>query len=109
MKRMFKVISPMEKRDGGTWWLRCGSGFVNKDNSINIYLDALPISSKGGGVTLQLRELSEDELRESREKRASTSSYSARGTLGQNSFTPDALGSFQPPSDTGVAADAVPF
>ncbi len=73
-KRMFKVIAPMAKKDGGTWWLRCGSGFANKDNSINIYLDALPLGQQQ--ITLQLRELTEEELRERSDRRAS---YSARG------------------------------
>ena len=98
-KRMFKVISPVDKDGGGTWWLRCGSAFVNKDNSINVYLDAMPLRTKPGeGVKLQLREYTEDELRERSEKK---STYSARGTL-----TPD----FTPPAQTGLgAADAVPF
>ena len=39
-KRMFKVISPIEK-NGNKWWMRCGSGFENKDASINLYLNAL--------------------------------------------------------------------
>jgi hypothetical protein len=68
---MYKVISPMEGRDGAKWWLRCGSGFVNKDDSINIYLTALPLNTKDGQVTLQLRELTEEDLRQSAEKRAS--------------------------------------
>jgi len=98
-KRMFKVISPVDKDGGGTWWLRCGSAFVNKDNSINVYLDALPLRTKPGeGVKLQLREYTEDELRERAEKK---STYSARGTLAHD---------FTPPAQTGLAAvDAVPF
>ena len=98
MKRQFKVIAPMEKDDGGTYWMRCGTAFVNKDNSINVYLDAMPLKNKDG-VKLQLRELTEDELRERAEKRAT---YSARGTLNAP------LGTFQPPSATATA-DGVPF
>jgi len=116
VKRMFKVISPMDKRDGsGVWWLRCGNAYVNKDNSINVYLDAVPVPQKDGGVKLQLRELTEEDLRESREKRASgsssssgSSSYSARGTV-QGSFAPDAIGTFMPPTNDSAAADGVPF
>jgi hypothetical protein len=55
---MFKVICPVEKRGGGTYWMRMGSAFTNKDDSINIYLDAVPKNFQ-----LQLRELDEDELR----------------------------------------------
>src|SRR5262245_26926533 len=57
-KRMFKVICPIEKRGGGTYWMRMGTGFTNKDDSINIYLDALPKNFQ-----LQLREMDEEDLR----------------------------------------------
>jgi hypothetical protein len=55
---MFKVISPIEKKGGGQWWMRVGSAFTNKDDSINIYLDAWPKNFQ-----LQLRELDEEDLR----------------------------------------------
>jgi hypothetical protein len=79
-KRMYKVISPIEGRDGHKWWLRCGSGFVNKDESINVYLNALPLTTKDGQVTLQLRELTEEDLRQSAEKRASFAPRSGPGS-----------------------------
>jgi hypothetical protein len=63
---MFKVISPIERRDGSKFWMRCGSAFTNKDDSINVYLDAVPV---GKGVTLQLRELTEEDLREREQRR----------------------------------------
>ena len=51
-KQMFKVMCPIEKKDGtGTYWGRAGVGYRNKDESINLYLDFLPINGK-----LQLRE-----------------------------------------------------
>lgn len=65
MKRMFKVLCPVPKKDGGTWWMRLGSAFTNKDDSINVYLDAIPKDGK-----FQLRELDENELREREERRA---------------------------------------
>ena len=99
-KRMFKVISPIDRKDGGKFWLRCGTAYVNKDNSINVYLEALPLGATKegqGGVTLQLRELTDDELRERAEKKAQ---YANRGTL-----------NLQPPVQPGPggAVDAVPF
>jgi hypothetical protein len=98
-KRMFKVISPIEKGDGDKYWLRCGTGFVNKDNSINVYLDAMPLRIKQGeGVTLQLREFTDDELRERAEKKAS---YAARGTLGHLNVAA--------PANSAGTSDAVPF
>jgi hypothetical protein len=71
---MFKVISAIEKKDGGKYWMRLGSAFTNKDDSINIYLDALPKN-----FTLQLRELDEEDLRR-REG-------SPRSSLGMTSLT----------------------
>jgi hypothetical protein len=95
-KVMFKVISPIDKRDGSKFWMSCGVGYRNKDQSINMYIDALPVATGKDGrpLTLQLREVTEEELRERREKRerasgggygggshSSSSSYSSRGTL----------------------------
>ncbi|HEY5921687.1 MAG TPA: hypothetical protein VIV11_08445 [Kofleriaceae bacterium] len=99
-KRMFKVISPIDKRDGGKFWLRCGVAYVNKDNSINVYLEAMPLVQQkdGHGVTLQLREFTEEELRASAEKKAT---YASRGTLANDYSTPPPTG--------GSALDAVPF
>lgn len=57
MKKMFKVLCPISKKDGSTFWMRVGSGFLNKDESINIFLDAFPKDGK-----LQLREFDEGEL-----------------------------------------------
>jgi hypothetical protein len=61
-KKMYKVISPIEKRGGGTYWLRVGSAFTNKDDSINLYLDAMP-APNGKSFQLQIRELTEEDLR----------------------------------------------
>ena len=67
MKKMFKVLCPMEGRNGNKWWMRLGTGFPNKDESINIYLDAIPTHA---GFTLQLREVTEEDMRQSAERRA---------------------------------------
>jgi hypothetical protein len=64
-KRMMKVLCPVDKNDakggsgGGTYWIRCGTAFWNRDQSINLYLDVLPRNGR-----LQLRELDEEDLRE---------------------------------------------
>ncbi len=65
MKRMFKVLCPIPRKDGSRFWMRLGSGFTNKDDSINVYLDAFP---KDG--VFQLRELDENELREREARRS---------------------------------------
>jgi hypothetical protein len=64
---MFKVLCPMESRTGHKWWMRMGSAFTNKDNSINLYLDAIPTKP---GAHLQLRELTEEDMRIANERRA---------------------------------------
>jgi hypothetical protein len=55
--RMFKVLCPIERKDGKTHWMRVGSGFPNRDLSINLYLDVLPANLK-----LQLREMDDEDL-----------------------------------------------
>ena len=62
-KKMFKVLSPMQKHEGGgTWWMRVGSGYEskNKAGSINLYLDAVPC--QGGPVRLLICEMDESDL-----------------------------------------------
>jgi hypothetical protein len=59
MKKMFKVLSPIVKKDGSTFWMRVGTGFPNKDDSVNVYLDVFPKDGK-----LQLREFDERDTRD---------------------------------------------
>jgi hypothetical protein len=55
--RMFKVLCPVNRKDGTTHWMRVGTGFPNKDQSVNMYLDVLPVNQK-----LQLREMDEEDF-----------------------------------------------
>ena len=59
VKKEFKVLAMMTKQDGTTYWMKLGRGFTNVDNSINVYLDALP----RGDWKFQLRELDEEDLK----------------------------------------------
>jgi len=69
-KKMWKVISPIEKKDGTVaYWARLGNAHSNRDDSINVYLDTLPTNGK-----IQLRELTEEDLRERSDRRASYTS-----------------------------------
>jgi hypothetical protein len=54
-----KVLCPVEGRDKKTYWMRLGTAYVNKDNSINVYLDASPINGK-----LQIRDWDEPRERQ---------------------------------------------
>lgn len=44
-----------EGKDRKSFWTKVGSAFANKDGSINVYLNALPINGK-----LQIREANKD-------------------------------------------------
>ena len=51
-KKIYKVLTPIQKHNSqGAWFMRVGSGYTNKDDSINIYLDAMPVNGK-----LQIRD-----------------------------------------------------
>lgn len=41
-----RSIYTIVQRAGRTLWIRVGVGFVNRDDSINLYLDALPVSGQ---------------------------------------------------------------
>ena len=58
-KKMYKVLTPITKKDGGTFWMRIGSGFPAKDGALNILLDALPTATSDGKTKLYIRELDE--------------------------------------------------
>lgn len=69
--KRFKVLAIMQKSDGtGEYFTRVGNAFENKDSSINVYMDLLPLGSKQ--VKLQIRELTEQDLREREASRART-------------------------------------
>lgn len=54
---VFSIKKPKDKEGrpiGQTVWVRAGSAWVNKDNSMNIYLDVLPLDG-----TLHVREAAE--------------------------------------------------
>lgn len=51
-----KIVYVISERNGKHYWNRIGIAFVNRDNSINVKLEALPVS----GV-LQIRDYSPNE------------------------------------------------
>ena len=40
------AVYTITERDGKTRWLRIGDGYKNRDDSITVYLDALPANNK---------------------------------------------------------------
>lgn len=91
---MFKVLSAIEKRDGGTFWMRVGSAFTNRDNSVNIYLDVLPKNFQ-----FQLRELDEEDLRRRDPQRAGNGGGGGGGELASTTHAPPVAGG---PADIGL-------
>jgi hypothetical protein len=53
------AVFAINEKDGdrGTWWQKIGLAFTNRDGSIAIYLDALPL----GTNKLQVREQRDDQ------------------------------------------------
>ena len=45
------AVFSIRKKSGGSIWVRAGSAFVNRDGSLNLYLDVLPLDG-----TLHVRE-----------------------------------------------------
>ena len=85
---MFKVICPIERPNGGgTYWMRAGNAFTNKDESINVYCDVMPAPGKDG-FKFQLRELTEEELKERAEKRSSYQSRNSSTTTSADGSLP---------------------
>jgi hypothetical protein len=54
-KHVFTVI---DRPNGKNYWARVGSGWVNRDGSISVRLDALPVNG-----TLQIRDPDERDAR----------------------------------------------
>ena len=93
-KKMFKVLSAIKKHNSdGSYWMRVGTAFVNKDGSINVYLDATPKT-----MELTLFEYDENDLRK-REERDANGSPNGGPRLGAPYRAPT-------PAQTN---DAVPF
>lgn len=66
--RMYKVMTPVERKDGSTFWMRVGTAFPAKNDSgaINVYLDAYPRDAK---AMLHVREMDEEDLQRSSSRR----------------------------------------
>lgn len=54
MNRSKRVLCPVEKPNGKTWWMSIGNAHINRDGSTNVYLSAYPTN----GV-LQIRDWDE--------------------------------------------------
>lgn len=100
-RRAFKVLASIPRFDGkGEWLMRIGSGFQNRDDSINLYLDVMPVGGANGKVRLQIRELDAADLARREQYRAGNAA-AARGH-DPAAFAP-------PPTSASAASDGLPF
>lgn len=107
--KKFKVFSLGERRgERGmmkTTFTRIGVGFVNRDNSINLYLDASSLSGK-----LQLRDYDEPDRRELRDGASAGASGERADADGASAVAEAAaLASAQLGAHTGGVREDVPF
>ena len=76
---MLKVLSPVEGKNGKTFWIRIGSAFINRDGSTNVYLNAYPTSGK-----LQIREIDERDYRDYASPPGGSAAERPAGVMGQD-------------------------
>ena len=56
MATRYDVITPREKKDGGTYWHKIGAAFSRDQGGFSIVLDSLPIADKEGRVMMLMSE-----------------------------------------------------
>ena len=78
--KMKMVYTVVERAPGKSFWTRVGVGFVNRDGSLSLRLDAIPVSG-----TLHVRDW------EPRDDAATPPSTDAVRPRAQREPTPDAL------------------
>lgn len=64
-RQMKTVYAITEGKDGKSWWTKIGVGFVNRDGSITLKLDAFPIGSN----SIQVRDYEPRDARDYRGER----------------------------------------
>lgn len=82
--QVFSIKGMTEKGDEKkSVWVKAGSAWVNRDGSLNVYLDVLPLDGK-----LHVREV----LDEKRADDGSNKSSSVNGSSTREAFLADAIG-----------------
>ncbi len=82
--QVFSIKGMTEKNDEKkSVWVKAGSAWVNRDGSLNVYLDVLPLDGK-----LHVREA----LDEKRAEDSSNKPSSMNGSSSKEAFMADAMG-----------------
>jgi hypothetical protein len=80
---VYTIVERGERGVAKSYWSKVGIGFVNRDGSITLKLDALPVNG-----TLQIRDWEE---REDWDKRRSQQTAQNGGTEAEHAAFPDTL------------------
>jgi hypothetical protein len=67
----------IERSEGKSYWLRVGTVFENRDGSLNVVLDAIPVNGR-----LQIREYQPDEERDANQGRGGASNGGSNAANG---------------------------
>ncbi|MEO8874853.1 MAG: hypothetical protein ABI461_04630 [Polyangiaceae bacterium] len=79
MKLVYTIV---ERKDGKSFWTRIGAAFTNRDGSLTLKLDAIPI-----GGTMQVRDWEpRDGEKEARSPASSPTPFGAGPSLAQAQF-----------------------
>jgi hypothetical protein len=79
MKLVYTIV---ERKDGKSFWTRIGAAFTNRDGSLTLKLDAIPI-----GGTMQVRDWEpRDAEKEARSQTSSPQPFGAGPSLAQAQF-----------------------
>jgi hypothetical protein len=74
--KAMKVVYTVVERGGKSYWVRIGIGGVNKDGSLNLKLDAVPVNG-----TLQVRDW---EPKDDRRTESGGAPHAGNGALGRD-------------------------
>lgn len=67
----------IERGEGKSYWLRVGTAFENRDGSLNVYLDAIPVNGR-----LQIRQYPPDDERDTTQTNAAGSGSAGNSERG---------------------------
>ncbi len=81
--QVFSIKEILEQNEKKSVWVKAGSAWVNRDGSMNVYLDVLPLDGK-----LHVREA----LDERRANEGTNNNKSANGSPTQEALAADSMG-----------------
>jgi hypothetical protein len=81
--QVFSIKELVEKDEKKSVWVKAGSAWVNRDGSLNVYLDVLPLDGK-----LHVREA----LEEKRADNTPPRTASNHGSASQSAFVAESMG-----------------